>query len=304
MKRNWTIDELIDHWTLTPGEREIAKRAIGVDNQLGRALLLKWFQYAGRFPQRKQEIPSAVVQFLARQLEVSPDVFHEFPWKGRSIERQRAKIRQDLGVREATVEDAEELTKWLVGVVGEQRQEETLKTAVYQRCRERQIEPPTPGRIERIIHSAIRAADQQIYQDTLAQLSSQVQEKLAALLNPPTASQGKETADAETSGYSVLQELKQAAGAIKLETMLREIQKLKTIEAIGLPDTLFANVSTKVVASYRQRVAVENLHEIKRHPPEIKYTLLAAFCWQRRQEPLDILVELLLDLIGLPSGCV
>ena len=100
MKRNWTIDELIDHWTLTPGEREIAKRTIGVDNQLGRALLLKWFQYAGRFPQWKQEIPSAVVQFLARQLEVSPDVFHEFPWKGRSIERQRAKIRQYLGVRE------------------------------------------------------------------------------------------------------------------------------------------------------------------------------------------------------------
>jgi len=79
--------------------------------------------------------------------------------------------------------------------------------------------------------------------------------------------------------------------------MLREIQKLKTIEAIGLPDTLFANVSTKVGASYRRRVAVENLHEIKRHPPEIKYTLLAAFCWQRRQELLDTLVELLLDLI-------
>jgi hypothetical protein len=39
----------------------MAKRAIVVNNQLGRALLLKWFQYAGRFPQRKQEIPSAVV---------------------------------------------------------------------------------------------------------------------------------------------------------------------------------------------------------------------------------------------------
>jgi hypothetical protein len=93
MKRNWTIDELIDHWTLTPGEREMTKRAIGVNNQLGRALLLKWFQYAGRVPQRKQEIPSAVVQFLARQLEVSPDVFHEFLWNGGTIERQRAKIR-------------------------------------------------------------------------------------------------------------------------------------------------------------------------------------------------------------------
>ncbi len=32
MKQNWTIDELIDHWTLTPGEREMAKRAIGANN--------------------------------------------------------------------------------------------------------------------------------------------------------------------------------------------------------------------------------------------------------------------------------
>jgi hypothetical protein len=47
MKRNWTIDELIDHWTLTPGERELAKQAVGANNQWGRALLLKWFQYAG-----------------------------------------------------------------------------------------------------------------------------------------------------------------------------------------------------------------------------------------------------------------
>ncbi len=266
MKRNWTLDELIDHWTLTPEEQKMAKRAIEASNQLGTALLLKWFQYEGRFPHRKQDIPSAVVQFLARQLDVSPAVLHEFSWKERSVERQRAKIRQYLGFREATVEDAEGLTNWLVeSVVAEQRQEEVLNTAVYQKCRELHLEPPTPGRIERLIRSAIRTADQQIYKDTLAQLSPEVQAKLAALLNPPP-SQGKEAATEETSGHSVLQDLKQAAGAIKLETMLLEIQKLKTIEAVGLPDTLFAKLSPKVVESYRQRVAVEDLHELKRHP--------------------------------------
>ena len=49
--------------------------------------------------------------------------------------------------------------------------------------------------------------------------------------------------------------------------------------------------------NYRQRIAVEGLHEIRRHPDRVRFTLLAAFCWQRRQEITDTLAELLMSLI-------
>lgn len=46
---------------------------------------------------------------------------------------------------------------------------------------------------------------------------------------------------------------------------------------------------------YRQRVAAESPRELRRHPPAVRATLLATFCWLRSQEITDALVELLLD---------
>lgn len=54
MKRRWTVDELADHWTLHADELAIATTPHTSSNQLGFALMLKWFQYKkGQFPRRK-----------------------------------------------------------------------------------------------------------------------------------------------------------------------------------------------------------------------------------------------------------
>jgi hypothetical protein len=47
---------------------------------------------------------------------------------------------------------------------------------------------------------------------------------------------------------------------------------------------------------YRQRAAVENAYEIRRHPASLRYSLIAA-CWLRAQEITDDLIELLIQII-------
>src|SRR5207248_1819252 len=71
---------------------------------------------------------------------------------------------------------------------------------------------------------------------------------------------------------------------------------LERIHQLGLPEDLFAQVSAKTLDSYRSRIAVEDLQEVRRHPDPIRFTLLAGYCWRRRQEIVDTLVELLLDV--------
>lgn len=107
MKRTWASDELIDNWTLLPAERTLIEDAKTESNQLGFALLLKWFEYEGRFPHAPLEVPAPVVTFLAQQLGVSPDVWRTYPWHSRTMERQRALIRQHCDVREATMRDSD-----------------------------------------------------------------------------------------------------------------------------------------------------------------------------------------------------
>ncbi|WP_413102532.1 hypothetical protein [Streptomyces sp. Inha503] len=57
---------------------------------------------------------------------------------------------------------------------------------------------------------------------------------------------------------SVLSLIRAMPGNVSLESMLREIRKLRSIRAIGLPATLFADVAPKVLSSWRQRAAVES----------------------------------------------
>lgn len=160
MKRRWPVDELVDHWTLQADELSMATASRTSSNQLGFALMLKWFQFEGQSPNRKQDIPPGIVDFLAQQLSIEPEAFKSYTLQGRTAERHRAQIRQYLGFRETTVEDAETLTKWLVeSVLPQERRERMLQEALYDRCRDQRLEPPTPQRIERIIRSAMRTAD-------------------------------------------------------------------------------------------------------------------------------------------------
>jgi hypothetical protein len=67
--------------------------------------------------------------------------------------------------------------------------------------------------------------------------------------------------------------------------------------AIHLPDDLFAKLTPKLVGKYRHRAAAESPSHLREHSKPIRYTLLAAFCWQHRQELTDNLMELVVRVI-------
>ena len=69
MKRQWDIEELIEHFTLVEDDLEFLANKTG-PTHLGCALLLKCFQYEGRFPPAKHDIPRSVVDYVAHQLKL------------------------------------------------------------------------------------------------------------------------------------------------------------------------------------------------------------------------------------------
>ena len=65
------------------------------------------------------------------------------------------------------------------------------------------------------------------------------------------------------------------------------------VNGAGLTLDLFADVPSKRVQVYCARAATEPPREMRRHPAPVRYTFLAAFCWQRRRDIIDGLVDLL-----------
>nr|WP_243109320.1 DUF4158 domain-containing protein [Anaerophilus nitritogenes] len=277
MKRNWEMDELIENFTFLPNEYTLLSNKSGA-TRLGFAISFKFFQQEARFPNHKNEIPKIVISYIAKQLDLKNTLFDEYDWRGRSIKYHRAQIRDFFGFKETTNKDIEAITNWLIKqILYHDAEYEHLKVSAYARFRELQLEPPTIDRIDRMIKSAIYAYENQFFNETFRKLNKDSIFKIDSLLNDLTAYEESEIDFDEEGDNLSFKELRADPGRIGLESIFKEVVKLKTIQQLNLPENLFVNIPYKTLKKYKQRAVSEKLPELRRHPKHIRYTMLAAF---------------------------
>jgi Domain of unknown function (DUF4158) len=288
MKRTWTSEELLEHFTLLPDELAAVANKSG-PTRLGFTVLLKCLQYEGRFPRSRQEVAPEVVRFLATQVGVDATLFAQYAWEGRTIEVHRAQIREMSKMREFRRADEEALLNWLCAeVLTHEQHPEPLRELIRAECRTRRIE--APDNIAALIETGLLAYEAQIYTVIAARLAPEVQQRLDALLVAEPPAEGEE----EELPLSLL---RLDPGPIGVESSLAEIAKLRSLRATGLPPDLFAGYTPKLVERLRRRVAAESPSHIRQHPQAIRMTLLAALVFQRTQEVTDALVTLLIQIV-------
>lgn len=297
MQRHWNDHELETYWSFSSDELKLLPHR-DASSRLGVAASLKFFQLEGYFPSSGRDIPSAALDYMAKQLDVEPNAISDYDWQGRTGKRYRGRLRTALGIRSAIAEDFKAVESWLrEEVVPWDHNLRHLQEAVHEWYRSRLIEPPTAGRIERLVRSAVRTHEAKIFDGTVAQLRPSTRQAMDALIDssiPSDDSDADEGVDWRSTTFSVL---KTDPGRVSLKSVLRELEKLRQIEELQLPENLFTEIQPKILRQYRLRAAAEPPREVRLHPEPIRYTLLAAFCWQRRQEIIDGLVDLLIQIV-------
>src|SRR6266851_4732666 len=214
----------------------------------------------------------------------------------RSARYHRAEIREFAGFRESTDADAQALADWVQRTLApEDHRMEHLRDAVLERCRQLRVEPPSPGRVERLIRSGLHAFETQFFAETLQRLPPSTRSHLDRLL----AREDEEAPDGSdaTGTPSWWVKLRQDPGPVGIKSARAEIDKLQALRGIGLPGDLFAGVARRVLDGYRQRATAERPAELRSHPEATGYSLVAAFCKLRAEEVTDNLVELLIHII-------
>ena len=257
------VDELIEFWTLLDEDRELLAGKRG-STALGFALLLKHYSRHGRFP-RGGEIVDGVVRFVAGQLGVDASDLGFYEWSGRTIEYHRAQIRDHLCFRVATLEDQERLTAWLAESVAQaERRADRVREGLLAKFREERIEPPTTGRVLRMVRSAMRTAEQNWAARIAGRLDPPVTGRLLALI---ASSEGDEPDDVGEGSTSLLALIKASPGNVSLESMMTEIGKLRAVRALDLPPRLFVDVAPRVLAGWRTRAASRRhrIYAVTRH---------------------------------------
>jgi uncharacterized protein DUF4158 len=92
MREEWSAAELETAWTLTEQDRERIGDRTGAD-RLMFAVLLKYSEIDGGFPEFREHVPAEAVTYVAEQVDVDEDEFYLFPWRRRKIVEYAARIR-------------------------------------------------------------------------------------------------------------------------------------------------------------------------------------------------------------------
>jgi len=294
MKPEWTTEAIITHFTLQSEEQAW----LGINdphNHLGKVILLKFFQYEGRFPEGLSEIPEEAFVYLAQQLHLDEQVIDLYQWSGRTAKDHRRAIRDYLGFHPATAQDKMDMREWIKSnLLPKEYRPSHLKVLLYGQLRAERIEPPSHQEIERIISSALAQYQSAFFERTYAKLPQVSRLRLRHLLSE--ASSWTE----QMSSYPLLHEMKLGPGSADVKHIRRVCERLKYLQAIELPEDLFEGIAMEYLRQYQRQVSVESpSHLLRRekNQPEQMYTLLATFCWVRQREVTDDLVDLFIRVL-------
>lgn len=261
------------------------------ETKLGFTILFKFFQINKHFPDTKDDIPQNIVDYIGKQLNIDSIIFDKYDWNGRTITYHRKQIREFFGFKEFSIKNVSELKNWLINnIIPIHYEIEYIKKKLFDRFGELKIEPPSLNRVNRIINSALNTYENTLFDNTLNKLTSECIQKIDAFVI--SVQQNENNNDA-----IVLNDLKNNPKKPDLKNAFKEIDKLKAIKGINLPENLFDGISPKYLKKYYTRSVSENINELKRHPEPIKYTLLSIFIHFKGREIRDNLVDLLLKII-------
>lgn len=286
-KATYAHEELVEHFLLSPAERTLVDTCYGEAHRHGVAVLLKSVQYLGYVPDGLSQVPEAVRTFLAHQLQLLWDHTEHYPWHSRTHDRHVALIRHATGFRFPTGQDKHELETWLrtQGALDAPTEEELCECA-YGRLRVLGIELPAEPECHRIVRAALRGFFQDLYERVTAQLSQEVRTALDQLLVvEPSAAQ------------SPFDQLKAEPSAPGVKNLQKEVRKLQTLRALGVPADALAVVPWKVLQTLQRRATNERASEMRAHPTVIRCALMACFIHARTMEVTDDVVRMLLEII-------
>ena len=230
MQAVWTEWELEEHWALNSEELRFLKAKTST-NRLALAVLVKFFQIEGRFPEKISELPKQAISYLSKFLKISAESIGNYALLGRTNKRHRARIREFLGYRSSTEEDEQIIREWLSReIITGQESDDEILAKLKQWYVSHKIEQPTIGQQKRLIKSAISKFENKIFQGIYDSLPEETRATFRQILD--------ENTEETESSFTTFQSLKSYPGKARLKTVLAESEKIRFVAGLNLKDTV------------------------------------------------------------------
>jgi TnpA family transposase len=286
-QKRYSHDDLIEHFLLDDTERRSVAQFRGNANRHGVAILLKSMQYLGYFPQHINEIPLQIKTFIAKQLNLVGNPSNQYQWQTRTRDNHLAWIREQTGLRFPEAQHKSELEDWL-------RSEGAFEAATYpdlfecaiHRLRSLQIELPSEKELRRIVGAALNAFFIDIHHRLTQRLDDRIRSNIDQLLVVP-----------EDQVFSPFEKLKASAGPSGVKSLQSEVTKLQQLRSVGISKENLVDIPFDVQKLLKRRANNETASEMRNHPDEIRYGLMACFIAIHTMEVTDVIVRMFIEII-------
>jgi TnpA family transposase len=219
--------ELIRLYTFSEQDLSVIKQRRGDANRLGFAVLLCALRYPGQALSAGERPPNSFLTMVARQLGIEETVWDQYGEREETRREHLSELRAFLGLTPFGLRQFHQFARWLAELAMQTDKGVVLATALAQELRREKVVLPPLNVIERICALAITRANRKICSTLAETLNDGHRVLLEGLLRQPTGS---------TS--STLAWLRQTPGAPSAKHLLEHLQRLKTIEALDLPEGL------------------------------------------------------------------
>ena len=141
---------LIRFYSVSDDDRDFILSKRGARNQLGMAVQLSLLRYPGFGLRLEDEVPAALIQFLAQQIGAPWPVFQDYARRGTTRREHFGEAAEHLGLRSCTAADRRDLLAYATNEAMSTDKGSTIIIALLQHLRDHRIIVPAPASIERI----------------------------------------------------------------------------------------------------------------------------------------------------------
>lgn len=247
MKQIWDADELSQYWLLTYEEMELLKTKPN-KNHLWFCVQLKYYQYYGVFPQNIKQIADIPLQYVSEQLDIENrenGTLCCYDWVDRTARRHRQEVLTFLKVRKLDSEDRNSFISWLVEVIFPKGASlaEALEY-VIEWLHQNKILRPAVFQLEKIIAKGYSIFEKVLFENISNGLSNDSKVIIDFCLDDKI----------DSINFTLM---KSDPGRVSLDSVLKEIEKLKFINQLELPEQQLSSLNPKIMISIRSRVLSE-----------------------------------------------
>jgi TnpA family transposase len=274
-------DDIITYFTLSPSDLGQIPRTSATHNRLGFALQLGALRYLGFFPERIGDASGALIDYVARQLEIKSEILKNYGRRAQTRSDHARQIQKHLGFRRTTPRDFHELEAWLESRALEHDRPILLFGLACERLLALKMVRPALTLIER----TVAVARQRAWRETFRQVSPFLTVTCKAMLNQLLIVD-------DAIGHTPLAWFRQDVTRSRPRSILETLDKLRRLRAWRVNEIRLEGLTPnrrKFLAQLGNRStsqAIERMSEDRRYP------ILLAFLEQAHSEIIDQAIDL------------